>query len=248
MKRRWLIVLGIAAFLLLAIVTFPARVLLGFLAGAGIQAEGVQGTVWKGRAQVVRLQDAALGAVEWDLHALALLALQVRADVRVARPDGFAQSRVSLRSKRRIVFDDLSASLPVQAFAVDAARGWTGTANLRFEHLVLTEGWPREAQGTADLLNLNNGNVRAPLSGSYKLTFPAPDAAQAADALVGSVADLDGPLQVAGTLELRPERGYLLRGFVTPRPNAPKSLVNQLQILGAPDAQGRREFALEGQM
>jgi general secretion pathway protein N len=247
MKRRWLIALGIAAFLLLALVTFPAHVLLSFFEGSGLHAWGVQGTAWKGRAQVVRLGETNLGAVEWDLHALALLTLQLRADVRIARPDGFAQTQVSLRSKDRIVFDDLSASLPVQTFG-NSASGWTGTANLRFDHLVLTEGWPLEAQGTADLLNLTNASARPPLSGSYKLTFPASEANPAPGTLMGTVADLDGPLQVAGTLELRPERGYLLRGFVTPRPNAPQSLVNQLQILGAPDAQGRREFALEGQM
>lgn len=247
MKRRWLIALGIAAFVLLAIVTFPARVLLGFFADSGLQAAGVQGTAWKGRAQTVRLGEVDIGAVEWDLHALALLTLKLSADVRVTRTDGFAQTRVDLRSAERIVFVDLAASLPLQTFA-RLAPGVSGTANLRFAHLMLEDGWPREADGSVELLNVSGGNAMLPVSGSYRLTFPAPDASSSSDALIGALSDLEGPLQVSGTVELRPARAYLLRGHVAPRPDAPRNLVNQLQILGAPDAQGRREFALEGQL
>lgn len=248
MKIRWLVLLGVVAFLLFALITLPASLLLHFTKDSGITAAGLEGTVWKGRAQVVQVEGVNLGALEWDLHALALLAARLQADVRLARTDGFAQTQIALRSSRSVAFSDLTASLPLSALAGFAPSGWSGTVNLKFTHLVLVEGWPSQAEGTAEILNVSSASGRSPLSGSYKITFPAPDTAGKQDVLVGALSDLGGPLQIAGTLELRPERGYLLQGLVAPRPDAPKDIVNQLQILGAPDAQGRRPFSVEGAM
>ncbi len=248
MRVRWLIVLGIVAFLLFAIVSLPASVLLGSLKDTGLSAAGVEGTAWKGRAQIAQLGGVNLGALEWDLHALALFALRLQADIKVTRADGFAQSQIALRSARSIALQDLTASLPLSALANVAPSGWTGTVNLKFANLVLEDGWPSRADGVAEILNVSSASGRSPISGSYKITFPAPNTEAKAGTVTGAIADLGGPLQISGTLELRPERGYLLQGLVAPRPDAPKNLVNQLQILGPPDAQGHRPFSVEGSM
>lgn len=247
MRLRSLIALGVAAFLLFAIVTLPASLLLSFFKDSGLTAAGVEGTVWKGRAQLVQIEGANLGTLEWDLHALALLTLRLQADVRVARTDGFAQGRVAMRSSRSIAIRNLTASLPVSTLG-GLASGWAGTVNLKFAQMVLTEGWPSAADGTAEILNLNSPSGRSPLSGSYKVTFPAPNTPSEGEVLTGALADLGGPLQISGTLELRPERVYVLQGLVAPRPDAPRNLAQQLQFLGEPDAQGRYPFSLEGSM
>jgi hypothetical protein len=39
--------------------------------------------------------------------------------------------------------------------------------------------------------------------------------------------------------------GVDLQGHITPRADAAPSLVNQLQLLGSPDSQGRREFGTQ---
>lgn len=246
MKRRWLVILGVVAFIAFALTTLPARVLLGFFSEAGVHAAGVEGTVWNGRAQVVRVGETSLGAVEWNLHALALLTLQLKADVKVTRPDGFGQARVSSRSPSAIKVSDLSASLPLHVVADHTFPGTQGTINMRFDTLILEDGWPRAAEGYADLLNVSGANRQSPVSGSFKLSFPAPNSPARDDVLVGALSDIEGPLQVSGTLELRGERGYLFRGLVNTRPGAPKNLENQLVILGSPDAQGRRQFSVEG--
>jgi hypothetical protein len=36
--------------------------------------------------------------------------------------------------------------------------------------------------------------------------------------------------------------GFELQGYITPRADAAPALLNQLQYLGSPDAQGRRQF------
>jgi hypothetical protein len=55
---------------------------------------------------------------------------------------------------------------------------------------------------------------------------------------------LGGPLAVAGTLRMTPEPGFVLEGTVASRANATPELARQLQMLGAPDAQGRRSFSI----
>jgi general secretion pathway protein N len=247
MKLRWLIALGVIAYLVFAIVTLPASVLLARFRDAGVTAAGVEGTAWKGRAQLLQVQGVNVGSVEWDLHALALLALTLRADVKVTRSEGFLQSQVDFASGP-ITFADLTGSVPLSALAGIGPSGWNGTVNLKFATLVLENGWPTVANGTAEILNIESTTQRSPLSGSYKLTFPAPNVAAKEGALTGAIADLGGPLQIAGTIELKEDRSYLLSGLVAARPDAPPNLANQLQILGPPDAQGRRPFTLEGTM
>jgi hypothetical protein len=83
--------------------------------------------------------------------------------------------------------------------------------------------------------------------GSYKATFPA-EGAQDANVLAGNVVDLGGPLRVAGTLKISPNRSYVLEGLVATQPDAPADITHNLQYLGAPDAQGRRQFSLAGSM
>jgi general secretion pathway protein N len=245
MKLRWLIALGVIAYLVFAIVTLPASVVLDRLRDSGITAAGVEGTAWKGRAELLQVQGVNVGRVDWDLHALALLALKVRADVKVTRSDGFLQSVLDVRSGP-IRFSDLSASVPLSALSGIAPQGWSGTVNLRFAELIIDEGWPVSANGSAEILNLESTSRRSPLTGSYKLTFPAPDTQPANDVLVGAITDLGGPLAISGTVELRRDRSYLLSGLVAAKPDAPRNLANQLQILGPPDPQGRRQFSLEG--
>lgn len=245
MKLRWLIALGLVAYVAFAIVTLPASILLDRFRDAGVTAAGVEGTAWRGRAQLLQIQGVSVGSVEWDLHALALLTLKVRADVKVTRPEGFLQSQVGLGSGP-IRFSDLAGSVPLGALSAIAPKGWNGTVNLRFAELVLDAGWPIYANGAAEILNLESTSQRSPLSGSYKITLPAPNVQPAEGVLVGALTDLGGPLQIEGTIELKRDRSYLISGLVAARPDAPRNLAQQLQILGPPDAQGRRQFSLEG--
>lgn len=246
MKKTWpLLALGIVAFLAFAIVTLPARVVLGQFERFGVRAGGVQGTVWNGRAQVLQVADANLGAVDWKLRPLSLFTARVVADLRVKRSDGFAETRIAL-SPVSVRFDSLTASLPLSALPSSAFRGWQGTANLKFSTLALQDGWPSEAEGTLDVLDLTGPAQRPANLGSYRVVFP--EAADGSDVLTGALSDLGGPLQVNGKVELKSDRSYLLDGLIATRPDAPRDIVNVLQFLGAPDAEGRRPFSLSGTM
>lgn len=247
MKQLWpLAALGIVAYLVFALVTLPASVLTSRLVPHGIVAAGVDGTVWNGRAQVLQAGNTHLGSVTWKLHAASLFLARLQADVRLTRVDGFAQTNLTAGTSGRIDLSQLTASLPLSALPPGATPGgWDGTIDLKLPELSVEQGWPTRIEGTIEIRDLTGPARRPANMGSYKVTFPA---AQTGKELAGALTDLGGPLQITGSLRLKPDRSYLIEGLVATRPDAPKAISDSLQYLGAPDAQGRRPFSLAGTM
>lgn len=241
MKKIWpLVVLGIVSYVVFAIATLPARLLVARLAPV-IVADGVQGTVWNGEAQVVQQGSVFLGSIDWKLHPLALFTGKVKADVRINRPDGFGQATVVAGFSNRVTLSDVTASLPLSAFATPGR--WMGTLNARMKQLSLVDGWPERAEGQLEVVDLIGPANRPAALGGYRVIFPP---GMTGNELVGAVGDMGGPLDLAGNVRLKNDRSYELEGSVAARPDAPKSIADSLQYLGAPDAQGRRPFSIAG--
>jgi general secretion pathway protein N len=250
MKKLWTLAgLGILAYLIFALFTLPAASVLARFESAGLRTAGVEGSLWKGTAQVVQFQGANLGMASWNVQVLRLFTGRLSADVQLSRDDRFAQLQVSLRPSGRVELSKVTASMPLSALPANLmGGGWAGSLNLTFSELQLQDGWPISGTGVAEVVNLVGPvNRPAPLGG-YQVEFPAPNAPPVADALIGSLSDTGGPLEVTGTVQLKRDRSYLIKGLVATRPDAPRDISNTLQFLGAPDAKGRREFSLEGTM
>jgi general secretion pathway protein N len=247
MKRRTLVVLGVLAFVIFALATLPARVVLGRLASSGVQASGVSGTVWNGQAQVLTVAGARIGSVAWRLRVLPLFTGRASAQVDVKRVDGFLESGVSASPSGRLSFDALTGSLPLSALPPNVLRGgWAGTVNLKLTELVLEDGWPTAVQGVVEVIDVT-GPANKPVNmGSYKATFAEADAPEQG-VLRGAVVDLGGPIEINGSVELRAaDRSYRVQGLIATRPDAPSDVAKALQFLGPPDERGRREFGTEG--
>jgi general secretion pathway protein N len=248
MKRVWpLLALGLGAFSLFALFTLPASVVLSRLTSSGVTVGGVSGTIWKGEAQVLQVNGVHIGGIAWKLRLLPLLTLRASADIKVTRTDGFAQTTLTTGRGGRLEFEDLTASLPLSSLPPGVVQGgWGGMMNLKLAQLTLDQGWPVSASGTAEILDVTGPAANPVNRGSYKATFPAEGAPE--NTLMGALTDIGGPLQVNGTLQLKNDRSYLLQAMVATKPDAPKDLVDALQFLGEPDAQGRRPFAIDGTM
>jgi general secretion pathway protein N len=246
MKRLWpLIALGVGAFVIFALVTLPASVVLSRLGSAGVSASGVSGSIWNGKAQVLQITGVNVGSVEWDLHVLPLFTLHLNADVKVSRVDGFASTGLSVGPGGKVTLEGLTASLPLSAINNPQLRGWNGQLNAKFARLTLDKGWPTEVDGTLDAIDVI-GPPRKPANvGSYRVVFDP--AASTPEMLQGAVSDAgNGPLQITGTIKLKADRSYELDTFLATKPNTPQNLARSLEILGPPDAQGRRQFSAAG--
>jgi len=245
------VLLGIATFVLFALLTLPARVALGWLAPAQARLEGVSGTLWRGRAEHLQWQEMRLGRIEWRLHPAALLGARLRADITLRRVDGFARATVATGGKGYLHFTDLTASLPLNALSVTPlAGGWTGTLNFKFADLRLDRGWPIQASGRLDAVAINGsmgGPAGRPVNlGNYQIDFTPAEGARSETPPTGTLIDTGGPLQVTGSVQLLDDRSYVIEGLVAPRPEASPDIAQALQFFGPADAQGRRPFSVAG--
>jgi general secretion pathway protein N len=255
-KRGWLLVaLGLGAYLVFVLATLPASLLASQVERHGLSTVATAGTVWDGRFVGLRAGSRVIGDVAWDLQPSALLLGRLAAHVDLVRSDGRATADVTAGLGGTVTLENATAALPFAALAeLGAPRGWEGTLRADLERLVIDEGWIAAASGTLEARDVV-GPARNPARlGSYRVTLPAGgtasgEAGESQGALVGALEDLgDGPLEVAGTIRLSPDRTYQIDGLVSARESAPRSVVDSLRFLGNPDTQGKRPFSIAGSL
>ncbi len=241
--------LSAISFLVCLLLGAPAD-LLGHAASArGWQLISPAGTVWHGRAAALRKQRLSLDKLRWDWQPLALLRARLAARLEAILPGGYLRTRAALASGRQIELSELEAAVPLRV-----AGAWLGiplddgAASLRFDSLLLVDGWPRAAVGELRLaqlpLALPGSGIDAG-RGNILLRFAQPEAAAP---LAAELSDLGGDLELTGRLELSPPRNYLVAGRLRARPQAPESLRQGLALLGPADPGGRHEFSLSGSL
>lgn len=246
---RWLVI-GLAVYLAFLIINLPASILFSQLGKHGVQTSTITGTLWHGRAANVQVGVLRLGNAEWQLRFLPLLSGKLAADVKLTPVKGFAQGRISVSLTGTLSFNDFSASLPLESIvgAGGLPGGWVGTAQAKLSELVLKDNWPVAAKGTIDVIDLT-GPTRQPTNiGAYRLSFTDASSAKNGE-LIGSLQDLPGAaINVVGSLKLAAGHSYELDTMVAARANTPDSIAQGMQVLGEPDAQGRRPFSVSGTM
>jgi general secretion pathway protein N len=248
MKKTWpLVAVGVVAFVVFALVTLPARVVIPRVQPDGVTLAGLHGSIWNGSAEALQIGGVHVGSLTWSLNPLSLFAMQLAADIKLKRTDGFAQGGVRV-SSNRVRLNDFSASLPFSVLPPQVVpRGWSGSVNARLTELTLENQWPISANGTVDLVNLTRSAERPVNMGTYRLSFPQEGSEPGT--LVGSIADVEGVVQIAGKIELKAaDRSYVIDGLVAAKPDAPADVSRTLEFLGPPNAQGQRQFSLSGTM
>ena len=240
---RALLLAGLV-FLVTLLARLPARALLPLLP-AGTDCEAPSGTIWRGACTELRVPRVSLMSVSWAIHPAALLALHLSANVASDDPRAVARAAVTLSHGGRLQLQAVSAQLPLQGGLPGIfPSGLSGQLQIAIDSATLERGQLLALQGSVRVLQLRSESQAADL-GSFELSFPAVSAGEPID---GQLRDLGGPLSVSGDLRLMREGGYELTGYVAARPQASADVIQALQLLGPPDAQGRRMFSLAGSL
>lgn len=246
----WLIAVGLAAALVIAVATLPASLFGSRLSRMGVDAASLSGSVWAGTARGLSWQSTPVGDLRWSITPWSLLLGRVSGDLDLARLDGSARARFSVTFTREIRLTDVQADLPVallSALPLGVPRGWQGRLSGQIEELVVREGWPAALRGTFDMDRLIAPPPRSTSIGSYRVVIPDPQASDvASEVLTAHVADKEGPFSFEGSFTLGPDRSFLLEGTLAPRGATPPALVRSLELLGPADAAGRRPVSVSG--
>lgn len=243
-RRTRLVATGALVFLAGLVLLFPARVAYEWFAPETVRLSGISGTVWSGSAAEGTFGTFYAGNLGWRFRPAALLTGKIGYAVTADPAGGSFASDVGIAAGGSLHLTELRARLPLAALGnAAAAAGADGRIDLQFDTLVLDDGWPVRAAGAADLRGLVVPVLSSAPLGDYHAVFETAD-----DLVTGRFEDASGVLDLAGTLELRADRTYVLSGRVRATNTAPPGLVQQLRFLGQPDADGMRSFRFEGEL
>ena len=252
MKRGTLVLLGLIAFVLTLAFQAPAARLHAWvansLAAAGVQLQGVEGTLSEGRATEVDLRGNPLVRdVGWTLRRLHLLLGRASFALSGGRDGQLVDGTVSVLPSGTLSLSDFKLVTPLKDGL--AAAGYPfmpveGQLGLDLRTFKLRKRWPEKAQGTLTLRGLGWKLGREPVMlGDYEATLDDETAGVKAD-----VRSLSGTLEVSGQARLGDDRSYEMDLQMRPRPNAPPMVGNLVRNLGQPDTQGWYHLRRQGRL
>ena len=243
MKRTvTVIVLVIVAFAAIVLARLPASWLLP--TGPDFSCASVEGSLWSGYCSGLTVQGTPLGDLTWQLRPARLLLGKLAAHIDLEHPPTTsARGDVEVGLGNTIVARNLTASLPLDPKLLPGVPPTlSGTLHVDVTVARVTKrGVVHTLEGRIEANDLIDRSGYVTPLGNFAVTFPG-----GMPQPTGDLQDVGGPLAVQGKLVLTPQPGYELSGYVTPRPSAVPALINAIQFLGSPDAQGRRQFALSG--
>lgn len=243
-SAKRLVAAGVAALLIGLVLTFPARIAYQWFAPGEITLSGISGSVWNGAAAQGSAAGMFLSDITWRFRPLSLLRLKAGYAVTARLPSGFVETGITIGTGNSVQFDDLAAAVPLASLdSLLPMTGVSGDLNLQFSKLVLTDGFPTEAEGAVGVSGLLLRALSDTALGDYRAQLTTDDGV-----ITGTVEDLSGVLDVSGDLVVDPDRTYSFVGQVAAGADAPAAVNEQLRFLGSPDQQGRREFRFEGSL
>jgi len=240
-RTLWLGALVVLAFVIIIVARFPAQWVLGFLP-RGVTCDAVDGTVWNGACSGLMVHQQPLGDLTWMVHPVRLLVGRLGAHVELSEAGSYIHGDIEVTAGGTIFAHDVHANVHLSPEVTpQLPGGLRGTASADLADVEFRNGRLRELRGHIEARDLTQTGSGSTALGSYGVAFAG---AGAAGALIGELRDLGGPLAVDGTVRVTPEPGVVVDGKVAARSMAAPSLVRQLQVLGPPDAQGRRSFSI----
>lgn len=243
-NRKRLILAGIATFIIGLIITFPARVAYQWFAPGELKLSGINGSIWRGNAAQGTAGGIYLADINWSFRPLGLLSGKLEYASTSKLASGFFDANIAIGIGGSLTLSDVAGALALDTLAgVLPLTGIEGDISVQFEELIVENGVPVEATGTLNIANLVSRYLSPIRLGDYKAVFHTQE-----DGILGSVESIRGVLELAGTIKLSRDRTYKFTGKVAATSAAPINIAQQLQLLGSPDAQGMRDFRIEGQL
>ena len=242
-----MVLVAILAFVTILLLRFPLRWALPMLPSQ-VQCAQATGSLWQGRCGALTVTSPAgalpLGPVSWHFRTGTLFRAHLAGTVQLEGPQlhGSAQFDAGPGGDLDVASLDLTAPLDRRLFPMVPAN-WTGRLLLRFPRLSIQDSHLVTALGSIEAHDVVAQGPRPDEFGSYSLTFAEPSQGGVHK---GELRDLAGPVELSGTLEVKPDFAWMLDALVKSRATATPELQRLLEYLGPPDGQGRRRFGAEG--
>jgi Type II secretion system (T2SS), protein N len=248
-RGRWPLVLaGLIVALAATIFVLPASLLARFLPNA-VHAEDFSGSLIHGAAARISINGRDAGAIEWQLHPLALLGLSIAMNVHWVNV-GFVVDGVAQIDRNGFVGHDLKGGGPLEDLRdLGLPPGWRGNCTLSISEIKSNFNRLLAASGRIEVAGVSSADIAQGADlGGYSLELPA--AAVSPDgSITANLNDTGGPVEIKAQIRFSSAtRTGLLSGTIKERADIAPALKNQLDNLAQlhrPDAQGAFPIDLE---
>jgi general secretion pathway protein N len=247
-KRIWrLVALGVGAYLLVLVTTFPAARVSGMLEDrvADLSLNGVSGSVFSGQAAQVVYQGLDLGPVRWRFSPLALLLGRIEYRIELAHRDNQGQLNLGKTLTGRTYIHDLDIKLlpdrlinHYSPVSVDTS----GTLHLAFEIFDPGADYSGEVEGR---LEWQDAVILDPVSlvlGQMQLDVVVEDGE-----LVGRVVN-GGALGASGELALTAANAYRVHVLLRPGNDISPETLDMLGLSAQRQPNGEYRIDTSGEL
>ena len=241
-RRRGFFLVSLLNLLVVLFLSFAARISYLLASSPFLKMSGITGTVWSGSAREFSTNGVYLRKIEWKMRPARLLTGKAVYDLSGSPASGFFQSEIQLGLGGTLTVRNLTASMPLQMFerAVGVA-GLRGNGKMKIERLELVDGRATVLDGTVDVANLVVPIVHRASLGGFRAEFFTQN-----NGIMASVEDAGGVVELAGTLELAPDKSYAFLGYITPNSRTPENMAKRMQFLPKTDQPNQYELRFEG--
>jgi len=239
--------LGVLAYLIFLVTSFPIEHALKLVRGQmqGVYAQTLTGTVWRGRAAKIQVQDQAFERVSWDVKLLSVALGQLEIDVAFSGNGRKGQGTLALGSDGSLSLINFTGSIPISEidhyFNLPVDIG--GLADVKLDKVSLMGESITYAEGQ---VRWKSGKVTSPLAiklGDFLVTLSTDEAG-----IKGVLKDEGGPVDINGIAQLSADNSYTFSGKIAPRGGQNSMLAQGIRALGRAGPDGRIALEYSGKL
>lgn len=252
MSRRSLLLLGLAVFLVTALLRAPVATLYAYAAprlGDGVvQPTGLTGTISEGRmTQLGYAGRPVVRDLGWKLSPLWLLLGRASFSLSGGADGTIVDGSAHVVPSGAWTLSDFRLAGPLKPLLAAMGQPFVpvdGTLGTDLRALKLRAQWPVHAEGTLVARGLVWKLGRDPVAlGDYEALLE-----DVTGGVKATVRTLSGALEVTGDALLSDDRSWELNLKMRPKPDAPPILPNLVRSIGQPDPEGYYHVRRKGQM
>lgn len=237
MRKRWLILFAILAYAIALVATLPTAQLLRWVDTRPAQLSGVGGSVWRGSARRVKVEETVADDVRWRFLPARVLWGEIAFDVRAQYAGGPADGRLSADWRRELHLRDFRYRMDARRLAdfmpLPIAE-FSGDIKTDLQLVTLHNG---ALQSVAGKVSWDQATLTSPFEtvlGNYRVNVRTTERGHRAE-LRGE----GGSLAAEGEVRVQQDGRFNAEITLIPASNAPRELVQQLNFIARRQRNGK---------
>lgn len=243
MKKKYYILIAVIAYLVFLLASIPANYATNIInSNTPVSIQGVSGTLWKGKALAITLNNIQLERTEWNFRLWKLLIGRLALDIETLYASNRINAEIGTSFLGRFFAYGLSASIPAQEVAQLAnipLAQLSGMISIDIESAHWKQGEMPSASGTINWRNAeitiadtaSLGNVNIILGESEQQLLKA------------DIKNQGGDINISGSAELVPVASYDVNITLIPTATASNNIKQSLGMFAKKQTTG--EFLLQ---